>query len=1231
MKILKLRFNNLNSLYGQWEIDFTSSEYISSGIFAIVGSTGAGKSTILDAISLALYGRTPRLSTVSVSTNEVMSRGTGACYAEVFFEVSGVCYSAHWSQRRARGKASGTLQNSKHKLDDITNSKPVTEKVNQTKAKIEEITGMHFDQFTRSMLLAQGEFSKFLKASTNERSEILEKITDTMDYSRISIAVHELRREEDNKLYKLQAGADSMSLLEEHEIHSIKNDLVVFQEKDLSLRAKEDSLRTIKNLYERVNELEGELSHLKDEELAVSKSKEEFAADLELLKNAEMVEANWSEYNALVELRKLQEQDVNSLYELKLKLPLLEQEMSEVEATNLETKKHLEVIKKEFDDELILIKSVRDIDIKIIAERKQLEDVGTQREEHIKYIEKITEDVANLKKQILNINNEIEHVEQYLNCNSVDKNLCNELELILENLRRIYKDRKSLIKYEQDLEQLKVSNERLVEESNKVFKEKELISIELMNIQAQLDALNVKSRNLLNEKTFNDSESELKSSKKRFELIEQLQKTIDELTEHDSEIKTYKNKIKNYTLEIKEYKEKIETYNVQIRKLEREIEHLELELRMLDKIKTLTQRREELVDGEPCPLCGALEHPFVSDGLPSDSSIETQLLASKNSLHGVQNEISKYKEAVVKCDTCIESYTELMNSGFNKLQNYNDIIISISSELGIDPKEDLDSVLKVEYRILSLEILKLEERLSEIKAVDSEIIKASTAICECKDRLLEQEKIAGEFLAECSAADSKQGNLSDNIIRYKANIESLTGETLGLLSKYGDFSSINTEDKLEIVANELKSRVKSYIENGELYAKLSKNKELAEAHYKELATGLDREKERLLKLETQFSSISDVFESMVRNRHQLYAQKDCDREEQRFKLLISDKEKIVSELLIRFSALNNSVTECKAKIESLDIGIKKRQDSISIKESDFKQCISELGFGSEERFVDSKLDSDVLKSLAYKNTELQNSFQSLVHRKKINISEVEKLKRRLADAESYNIVTEKLDAVSASRGSIIQKIGAMKSQLENNEAADKLLSIKKNEILCQKNICRKWGDLHELIGSADGKKYRNFAQGLTFDIMLKYANYELSRMNDRYLLSRSSTRSGGISDLLEIDVVDKDQAGEIRSAKNLSGGESFIVSLALALGLSRMSSRKVEVNSLFLDEGFGTLDEDELDKVLSALSRIQQQGKLIGVISHVSALKERIGVQITVEKSVGGKSELFGVGCSALQ
>jgi exonuclease SbcC len=180
------------------------------------------------------------------------------------------------------------------------------------------------------------------------------------------------------------------------------------------------------------------------------------------------------------------------------------------------------------------------------------------------------------------------------------------------------------------------------------------------------------------------------------------------------------------------------------------------------------------------------------------------------------------------------------------------------------------------------------------------------------------------------------------------------------------------------------------------------------------------------------------------------------------------------------------------------------------------------------------------------------------------------------------------------------------------------------KIATQQKVCALWDRLNSLIGSHDGKRFRNFAQGLTFELLIAHANEHLRELSDRYLLTPDTTKP------LDIAVMDLYQAGEVRSARNLSGGESFLVSLALSLGLSTIASKKVQVDSLFLDEGFGTLDEETLETALGALASLRNQGKLVGIISHVGALQERIPVQISVIPVAGGMSRIVGPGCSRL-
>jgi len=204
MRILRVHFKNLNSLAGEWSIDLTHPAFAFEGIFAITGPTGAGKSTILDAICLALYGRTPRLSRISKNENEILSRRTGDCFAEVAFETQAGRFRCHWSQRRTRKKPEGELQVPRHELAKEDSGEIIESRIKGVADQVETITGMDFDRFTRSMLLAQGGFAAFLQAAPDDRAPILEQITGTDIYSQISTRVHERRSMERKHLEALQ-------------------------------------------------------------------------------------------------------------------------------------------------------------------------------------------------------------------------------------------------------------------------------------------------------------------------------------------------------------------------------------------------------------------------------------------------------------------------------------------------------------------------------------------------------------------------------------------------------------------------------------------------------------------------------------------------------------------------------------------------------------------------------------------------------------------------------------------------------------------------------------------------------------------------------------------------------------------------------------------------------------------------------------------------------------------
>jgi len=363
------------------------------------------------------------------------------------------------------------------------------------------------------------------------------------------------------------------------------------------------------------------------------------------------------------------------------------------------------------------------------------------------------------------------------------------------------------------------------------------------------------------------------------------------------------------------------------------------------------------------------------------------------------------------------------------------------------------------------------------------------------------------------------------------------------------------------------------------------------------------------------------FESMCASRRELFREKNPDQEEKRLADAVDRANKTLEKVREEYVQIEKEISALKEKIELLKGNIGRRAKELAQAEQNLKERIKKAAFEDEADYLASCLAEEERVRLAERENSLIKEKTELDTRRKDRSAALASERDKNMTDLSSDALKENINACESGLKQIRQDIGGIAKTLDENEKQRKKQQERIKNIESQKKECARWDDLHELIGSADGKKFRNFAQGLTFEMMTAHANRQLKKMTDRYLLVRDSSQP------LELNVIDNYQAGEIRSTKNLSGGESFIVSLALALGLSHMASQNVRVDSLFLDEGFGTLDEDALETALETLAGLRQDGKLIGVISHVTALKERIGTQIQVIPEAGGRSSLSGPGC----
>ncbi len=1080
MKILELRFKNLNSLYGEWKIDFTNPEYTGNGIFALTGPTGSGKSTILDAICLALYGNTPRLGDITKSSNEIMSRGTGECYAEVVFESKAGRFRCHWEQRRANKKPGAKLQDAEQSVSIDPSGEIIENKKSLIENVIVEKTGMDYDRFTRSILLSQGNFDEFLKANANEKSAILEQITGTEIYSKISAQVFERQKKENEILNNIKNKLEEIKILSPEEENTVEAELDEMRAQEKSASNETTAAEKAIEWLKEITSLYGEIEQVNENLKTLSKQVEDFIPEQEKLKAAERAGRLDADFAGLEASRKQLKNVQDTRAANRAELPDIEKNSKEADAELLDAELKTEAIKEEKDRIFALINEVIILDTKIDENNKSAKEIEKTLDSISKEIEQEKNEVSTKENQLETVNFRLTDAEKYLSENQSD-------EWLVENLTGLEKQLESLGKMRAEIE--------------KKHSEVSKIEKELKNTESKLS----------------------EADKKQISCNTILQQHKDEIQQENEKL----SEILNGRL-LREYRD--------------EFESLQREIILLNKISELEEQRKQLEDGRPCPLCGSEDHPYARGNVPSLNEAEKREAVVSKIIKDAEKieEVIKNLEAKQKQSEKDFKDAEILqiNEGYNK-KSFEEQIKIFRADIGNKSSQYESEKIAVTEKLNPLGISEITEDL----------------IPDLYNSLKNRRKKWQEFTAEVNECNAKQD-------RLKSEIDNL----IELIRKSTNSLNENRSKAAEILA---------------------------------------------------------VIKDLKEQRYSKFGDKDTSEEKERVSQMLKEAESALQTAKTATESIKEKFVTIKANIEALDKKISLITEELKTKENDFLQKLSSAGFEDEHSFIKSRLSAEERERISDKAGELKNRELEL----KTILNEKQKiLKQNLAK----KLTDKSIEELEIEVGNLKTRLEALRSQviissakLRQNKENRERFEIVKNAFDAQVKECRKWDELNSLVGSQDGKKYRAFAQGLTFESLVGHANTNLKTMSDRYLLVKDKE--------LGLNVIDNYQAGEIRPVKNLSGGETFIVSLALALGLSGMSSKNVRVDSLFLDEGFGSLDEDALDKAVEALSGIQQQGKLIGLISHVSALKERIGTQIKITPSAGGRSNLSGPGCEALK
>ena len=1208
MKICQLKLKNLNSFRDEIDLDFEKPPLGDASLVAITGPTGAGKTTLLDAICVALYGKTPRLTGQgSQNPNHLISHGEKEGFAEVTFVANGIRYLGTWSAKQKGSPKVALFCADDDKLitDKLsTRGKSLGSSEKTVSEEVEAILGLDFDAFRRSVMLAQGEFAAFLKASDEERRTILEATAGIGIYD-------ELKKALNDKVGAVEvATADVLDKLNKIPEAS-REQLSEAQTLCDKLQSEAEALRTqsqhIQDEKQREEERKADFERLqssKDHQDQLTDQQPEIDALQTTLENANRADrlrpekqtydtAKSDLENAEKALDTATEEKTETETRVKTDQTVYDEKEEAYQTTSQEHARKIPLYRNakldvtraanQFAEADKRATALRDLDKQIDEVSRQLTERQTERTE---LQEQITAAQTFLDENPLPLDRQ----QRLTRATGLQAKLSlqkNQLETELTNKANA----------EKNVLSLKREIKKLANAQQERFSEKAAAEAALAGATGHLDAL-------LAAGTHEEWTDRKQEASKAQPIAQEYEATQDDLTNAENQLNDLNETVGTLVAELEQLETDLASQTEVYQQAAEVVQRCEKEKEDVRWADPINQLRQRLQPGEPCSVCGATDHPCADVVEPESEEriqrAEESLVAAKTEADAAQSELQSLNTKQIQTEQDKRNTASQIEASTAEIETlHNEAAELLTKWHAIYPDTDVSSAwVSEQFDIADTAITDIAEAKQTHTQADNSLQIISQQLKTCENDIKSETKTLRETETQLEGLNNTIADLQADIkATEKSFWESMPDSFHGITSAA---AVKQFDDKIEEVgkreAERDSAQTQLQVLNVNIQADQSKLQDLKDDREK-LKTEIDgyrdegqaflntvREKTDGLETEDEINAAIDKLESELQTKETAR-----DTANQR----LQDSRNLLTEKQTAHEMCEDRHTEWNEKLEKAC--------------QTYFDKLGEAGFDSPEAHSSAFRDGTQMQAL----TDQIDAHEA--DKRQLEV-EITKLRTRFEetpfDPEALERIEVQVEAIGKQLQAAQQEVGAQQQKIDDLKDALAKREALGVEISEAEQELNRWKRLQDTIPRND---LRDFALEIMFKQMGNLANEQL-----RYLTSeRYQLKVKGIGDLT---VIDRWNANEERPVETLSGGESFLTSLALALALSELSRGRAQLNSLFLDEGFGTLDTETLDIAIAALEGLRMQGRSIFLISHIQELTRRLPVKINVRKRGNGSS-----------